>query len=74
MHVVPVAEADIDELFDKISDACDGYPAVVILVAMSDMLMAITDAQKDLTMNNTIADFMGILQQRHGQNQPQSLN
>jgi len=41
---------------------------------MSDMLMAITDAQKDLTMNNTIADFMGILQQRHGQNQPQSLN
>ena len=74
MPMIILDEDEIAALADRISDACDGVSAVIILAAMTDILAAIATAHPDLSMAKVMADFVGLAHQRHGVNDSQSLN
>lgn len=74
MHAVVIPEEEIAAIVSEIGDACDGHPAVTILVALSDMLASIADLSQDLTVDKVLSDFNALVHQRHGHNGNATLN
>jgi len=66
MAVFVLSEEEITELACQFSVACDGHNAAVILVAMSDMLVALAAAHPDLTPAGILSEFISLMNQRHG--------
>ena len=64
-HMMALDEAEITELADKISDACDGEHAVMIMVAISDLFAAIVASHPGMSMDYILSDFNSLVMQRH---------
>jgi hypothetical protein len=73
-HVAYLNEDEIAALVDRISDACDGERAVMILVAFSDMLADIASSEPSSPLASVVSELVSLTMQRHGVNNTQAIN
>ena len=72
--LITLEEKDVASLVDKIGEACDGQSLALILVAFGDMLAAMGDIHPAINLDEVMADFLNLMNQRHGVGSIRSIN